>query len=946
MRRKLLILFIALILMMTVDVSAYSQVKVLPSEMTDGCQGYFDGMLDDGVVIFDPFNQGSLELVYDFEEQTDLIAIKFFIAEKKNFNFLISYDLGDGYWRNTAEVGEFSLDSLHEGWNRIGLDWNDVERIKFSLSGTSIQTDTGISEIEFWGVNSQETVEIFSADVLGEVEFGKSAGTVQEYTYQIQINRSLIDLEKAELLYQSYDVEGEEGKFSINGFSEYYLTVSTPHLRHQWENIQRLVYPGFIQEGENTLEIKLGDQKKNGFSLKDVGLKLYFDQGEIDVIGGEIYEDGQAMDSSDIGVNNILDGDRETYWESGVISPTEVVIYMNFGDKVWLEAIDIDFELVFMGEVSLEYLRDGIWNSITGWNRRLLNELENGLNEISLGEEGIITEQIRLVLINTVHQPVVGRVRDVKIWGSKYWSDSERPEVVITYPEDKMFVGNHTVLQGYVLNPYTSLTLNDEVLQSEEGVFEEELNLAPERGNGGSSSQNGSESPYHGIADVILEVKGLNASGEEGVDQVQVYMDTPPEVEILSPMDGIYTNVGQVLVEGTVDKGSYDLTINEIPISYYDKQFSFNYWLQPWLNLIKVKAVSLKELIGEAEVRVIYDQNVPLLYFDQEYDGQILGVDSVLISGQVYDYSPVVLKINEQEIPVIQGYFAETFDLSLEGENSFKVEVVDAAGNVLQQEFDIIRDLTPPNQFTPIVDPADWSQVTQPVISFETTDDFAGIKHYELRVENEEWRVVESPYTLSGLEDGVHLVEVKAVDNLGWSRVESVNVYVDTTVPESFQPVAEPAGWTQNVQPIISFETTDLHSGIDHYELSVVNEELMVIESPYTLPELIDGVHTVYVKAIDKVGLSTEEIVKVYIDTTEPERVGGFKGVAGPKEVILTWDKSVEEDVTHYLMYREPEWSTGSEYLSFENTEDEFEYVDYDVEIGNTYKYQLIAVDH
>ncbi|MCK4259678.1 MAG: hypothetical protein KAX49_11910 [Halanaerobiales bacterium] len=405
--------------------------------------------------------------------------------------------------------------------------------------------------------------------------------------------------------------------------------------------------------------------------------------------------------------------------------------------------------------------------------------------------------------------------------------------------------------------------------------------------------------------------------------EVLINYESPPEVEINSPMDGIYTNVGQVLVEGTVDKDSYDLTVNEVPIFYYDKQFSFNYNLQPWLNLIKVKAVSLKELVGEDEVRVIYDQNAPLLYFDQDYDGQILGVDSVLISGQVYDYSLVVLKINDKEIPVIQGYFAETFDLPLEGENCFTVEVEDAAGNVLEREFEIIRDLTPPNQFTPIVDPADWSQVTQPVISFETTDDYAGVSHFELRVENEEWRVVESPYTLSGLEDGVHLVEVKAVDNLGWSRVCSVNVFVDTTVPESFQPVTEPASWTQNVQPVISFETTDTHSGIDHYELRVEGEELRVIESPYTLPDLEDGVHTVYVKAIDK--------------------VGGFKGVAGPKEVILTWDKNEEEDVTHYRMYREPKWSNGSEYLNFDNTEAHFEYVDYDVEIGNIYKPELFT---
>lgn len=61
----------------------------------------------------------------------------------------------------------------------------------------------------------------------------------------------------------------------------------------------------------------------------------------------------------------------------------------------------------------------------------------------------------------------------------------------------------------------------------------------------------------------------------------------------------------------------------------------------------------------------------------------------------------------------------------------------------------------------------DWTNNTQPVITFATTDATSGIHHYELKVRDEAFAAVTSPYTLPAQPDGEHVVTVRAVDKAG-----------------------------------------------------------------------------------------------------------------------------------------------------------------------------------
>ena len=105
-------------------------------------------------------------------------------------------------------------------------------------------------------------------------------------------------------------------------------------------------------------------------------------------------------------------------------------------------------------------------------------------------------------------------------------------------------------------------------------------------------------------------------------------------------------------------------------------------------------------------------------------------------------------------------------------------------------------------------------------------------------------------------EDGIHTIMIYGYDNAGNKTLTARTVTVDTTRPEPFTVTAEPPDWTNNVQPVITFHTTDTLSGIDRYELSLNNGTATEIISPYTLPPLADGQHTLAVSAYDTAGNS------------------------------------------------------------------------------------------
>jgi hypothetical protein len=116
------------------------------------------------------------------------------------------------------------------------------------------------------------------------------------------------------------------------------------------------------------------------------------------------------------------------------------------------------------------------------------------------------------------------------------------------------------------------------------------------------------------------------------------------------------------------------------------------------------------------------------------------------------------------------------------------------------------------------------------------------------------------------------LIVVRAIDNAGNFKEGMIYAKIDRTPPAPLLLNVTPSGWSRTM-PDIDFSTTDNTSGIDHYELGVDGGDFAIITSPYSLPALVDGIHTVTVRAFDIAGNRVEGNASVFIDASAPMNV-------------------------------------------------------------------------
>jgi hypothetical protein len=151
--------------------------------------------------------------------------------------------------------------------------------------------------------------------------------------------------------------------------------------------------------------------------------------------------------------------------------------------------------------------------------------------------------------------------------------------------------------------------------------------------------------------------------------------------------------------------------------------------------------------------------------------------------------------------------------------------------------------------------------------------------------------------TYRNLADGTYYFHIKALRDGAWGGVTHFAINIDTTPPAEFPIEILPQAKTTRRQPIIKFSTTDLHSGIDHYEVKivplsgvVVPEQPFFIEavSPYIPPELAIGSYDVIVRAYDKAGNYREVTERLKIISTI-FRIIGEQGIEIRGIVVLPW---------------------------------------------------------
>ncbi len=137
----------------------------------------------------------------------------------------------------------------------------------------------------------------------------------------------------------------------------------------------------------------------------------------------------------------------------------------------------------------------------------------------------------------------------------------------------------------------------------------------------------------------------------------------------------------------------------------------------------------------------------------------------------------------------------------------------------------------------------------------------------------------EGPLTTVGYEnvaDGVSYFHIKARKKSVWGGTTHFPVRVDTTPPAQFKVNYEflTASVLSN-HTLLSFFTTDSLSGIDHYEVGIIDKKadanqaplFVQASSPYQIPTPFTGDIHVIVRAFDAAGNVTDSSVDVHVPT-------------------------------------------------------------------------------
>jgi len=149
--------------------------------------------------------------------------------------------------------------------------------------------------------------------------------------------------------------------------------------------------------------------------------------------------------------------------------------------------------------------------------------------------------------------------------------------------------------------------------------------------------------------------------------------------------------------------------------------------------------------------------------------------------------------------------------------------------------------------------------------------------------------------SFSEVSDGTWYFHLRQKKNGVWGKTSHVQVRIDTLPPYEFTPRVETYTRFIGYQTMVYFETTDNFSGIDHYEVSVI--DLSIKEptrsffteeiSPYKLPLKKAGKYNVVIKAVDKAGNIRESEARFRMVTPLISHIEGF-GLK-IREILFPW---------------------------------------------------------
>ncbi|MWC28833.1 S-layer homology domain-containing protein [Paenibacillus sp. MMS18-CY102] len=214
------------------------------------------------------------------------------------------------------------------------------------------------------------------------------------------------------------------------------------------------------------------------------------------------------------------------------------------------------------------------------------------------------------------------------------------------------------------------------------------------------------------------------------------------------------------------------------------------------------------------------------------------------------------------------AFAASTSPLTLtglaDGSHTLQVRAIDAAGNVdatpASYTWTIDTAVTPPQDTTApetTIDSGPAAVSNSATATFTFSSNESGT--FEASLDGAAFTASTSPLTLTGLADGSHTLQVRAIDAAGnvdatpasytWTIDTAVTPPQDTTAPETTID-SSPAAVSNSATATFTFSSNE--SGT--FEASLDGAAFAASTNPLTLAGLADGSHTLQVRAIDAAG--------------------------------------------------------------------------------------------
>ncbi len=161
---------------------------------------------------------------------------------------------------------------------------------------------------------------------------------------------------------------------------------------------------------------------------------------------------------------------------------------------------------------------------------------------------------------------------------------------------------------------------------------------------------------------------------------------------------------------------------------------------------------------------------------------------------------------------------------------------------------------------------SDWYNNRNPVISWDKESGVSGFSYAiddkPATIPENEVMTQETSISFENLSDGLFYFHIKAYKNGVWGTTGHFLIRIDSSPPAEFVPEVNYlfAAAASSERALVSFFTTDNLSGIDHYEVGVIDKSqpttvspiFVQAESPFQVP--ITGTQSVVVRAVDGAG--------------------------------------------------------------------------------------------